>query len=417
VDFALSQKVVELQERLSTFMNDYVYPAEPIYEREMAAAGDPLFHPPIVEDLKSEAKSLGLWNLFFTDSRYGAGLSNLEYAPLAEISGRSALGPEAINCAAPDTGNMEILAAFGTAEQREQWLQPLLEGTIRSCFAMTEPDVASSDARNIRAEIRREGDEYVINGRKWWTSGMGSPRCRFAIFMGKTDPQADPYHQQSMVIVPLDTAGVERVRSLPVFGYWHGRGGHSEAVYNDVRVPAENLLGQEGGAFAMAQVRLGPGRVHHCMRTIGVAERALELMCQRVLQRSPFGKPLSEQGVIQEWIAESRIEIEQARLLVLKTAWLMDESGDKSARVEISAIKASVPSVALRVLDRAIQAHGAAGVSDDFPLARMYAQVRTLRLADGPDEVHKVAIARRELRRWSAETAKPAAGGSAIDKS
>ncbi len=329
-------------------------------------------------------------------------MSNTDYAPLAEISGRSPLAPEAMNCSAPDTGNMEILTMFGTAEQKEQWLQPLLEGEIRSCFAMTEPAVASSDATNIECSIRRDGDDYVINGRKWWISGAASHRCRIAIVMGKTDTEAPTHLQQSMVLVPLDTPGVTIVRALPVFGY-QDREGHCEISFEDVRVPVTNVLGEEGGGFAIAQARLGPGRIHHCMRCIGMAERALEAMCRRVQSRVAFGKRLGEQGVIQEWIADSRIEIDQARLLTLDAAWLMDKVGNKGARTEISAIKVVAPNVALRVADRAIQAHGAAGVSDDFPLAAMYAGLRTLRLADGPDEVHRMVIARRELRKYETD--------------
>jgi acyl-CoA dehydrogenase len=355
-----------------------------------------------MEDLKAEAKRRGLWNLFPPDERWGAGLSNLDYAPLAEVTGRSPLAPEATNCAAPDTGNMEILAQFGTDEQQEQWLRPLLDGEIRSCFAMTEPDVASSDATNIQLRIERQGDDYVLNGRKWWITGAARDRCRVSIVMGKTDPGASPYRQQSMVLVPLDAPGLTVVRSLPVFGY-HDQEGHCELRFEDVRVPVTNVLGEEGGGFAIAQARLGPGRIHHCMRSLGAAERALQLMCKRVLNRQAWGKRLADQGVIQEWIAESRVEIEQARLLTLKTAWLMDTVGAKGARIEVAAIKVAAPNVALRVVDRAIQAHGGAGVSDDTPLARMYAGLRTLRFADGPDEVHRMTIARRELRQYDPE--------------
>jgi acyl-CoA dehydrogenase len=400
MDFEQSPKVTALAERLSEFVEEQVKPAEPLYQQQLAEAGDLSFQPAVMEDLKAEAQRRGLWNLFLPDERYGAGLTNLEYAPLAEITGSSPLAAEAVNCSAPDTGNMEILAQFGTSEQQERWLRPLLDGEIRSCFAMTEPEVASSDATNIRSEIVADGDEYVINGRKWWSSGMGWSRCRFAIFMGRTDPDAPPHRQQSMVIVPLDTPGVRIVRDLPVFGYHHPKGGHAEAVYENVRVPRSNLLGEEGGGFAIAQARLGPGRIHHCMRALGAAERALSLLCERVQRRVAWGRPLAEQGVIQEWIADSRIEIEQARLLVLKTAYLMDTVGNKGARIEIAAIKVAVPNVALRVIDRAIQAHGGGGVSDDFPLAAMWADVRTLRIADGPDEVHRMSIARRELRKY-----------------
>jgi acyl-CoA dehydrogenase len=398
MDFEPSPKTNELQATLQEFLHSHIYPAERTYREELADS--PGSHPPVMEGLKAEARKRGLWNLFLPDDRFGAGLTNLEYAPLAETTGRSPLAPEALNCSAPDTGNMEILAQFGTAQQQEQWLRPLLAGEIRSCFAMTEPAVASSDATNVQSRIQRDGDQYVINGRKWWTSGAGSPRTAFAIFMGKTDPDAAAHQQQSMVIVPLDTPGVKVLRTLSVFGYDHRPGGHGEVLFDDVRVPRSNLLGEEGGGFAIAQARLGPGRIHHCMRTIGMAERALDLMCGRAETRAPFGKPLSQQGVIQQWIAESRVAIEQARLLVLKTAWLMDTVGNKGARTEISAIKAAVPEMAQQIVDRAIQVHGGGGVSDDFPLAAMYANVRTLRLADGPDEVHKQSIAKQELRRY-----------------
>jgi acyl-CoA dehydrogenase len=384
-------------------MDECVYPAEPEHDRQMEEAGDPQFHPPIMEELKAEARARGLWNLFLPDERWGAGLTNLDYAPLAEITGRSPLlAPEATNCAAPDTGNMEIIAEFGTPEQQERWLAPLLEGEIRSCFGMTEPEVASSDARNIQASIARDGDEYVINGRKWWSSGAMSDRCKVAIFMGVTNPDADTYHRQSMVLVPMDAPGVTVVRDLGVFGYHH-RGGHAEVDFTDVRVPVDNLLGEEGAGFAIAQARLGPGRIHHCMRLIGMAERAFDLMCERSISRTAFGKTLAEQGVVQDWIAEARIRIEQARLLVLKTAWLMDTVGNRGARIEISAIKVAVPRMALWVLDRAIQTHGGAGVSEDTPLAHLWANARTLQIADGPDEVHKMALARRELRRYLPE--------------
>jgi acyl-CoA dehydrogenase len=400
MDFELSPTAATLRETLLAFMADAVLPAEAVYREQMEASGDPHFHPPVIEELKQEARARGLWNLFIPHkTQWTDGLSNIDYAPLAEISGRSPLAPEAMNCSAPDTGNMEILTMFGTDEQKERWLQPLLEGEIRSCFAMTEPAVASSDATNIECSIRREGDEYVINGRKWWISGAASHRCKVAILMGKTDPSAPTHLQQSMVLVPLDTPGVTIVRALPVFGY-QDREGHCEIAFDDARVPVSNVLGEEGGGFAIAQARLGPGRIHHCMRCIGMAERALEAMCRRVRSRTAFGKPLAEQGVIREWIADSRIEIDQARLLTLNAAWLMDTVGNKGARTEVSAIKVVAPNVALRVVDRAIQAHGAAGVSDDFPLAAMYAGLRTLRLADGPDEVHRMVIARRELRKY-----------------
>jgi acyl-CoA dehydrogenase len=351
-----------------------------------------------MEDLKDKARAAGLWNLFLPDPEWGAGLSNLEYAPLAELMGQSLIGPESFNCSAPDTGNMEVLVQFGSRAQQERWLMPLLAGETRSCFSMTEPEVASSDATNIRSSIRRDGNEYVINGRKWWTTGAPRERCTISIFMGKTDPAAPPHKQQSMILVPLDTPGVEVLRTLSVFGYDEGEG-HAEMRFTDVRVPAENLIQGEGDGFAIAQGRLGPGRIHHCMRLIGSSERALELMCRRVAEREAFGKRLSEQGVIQNWIAESRVEIEQARLLVLKAAWMMDTAGNKAARSEIAMIKILAPRMALRVLDRAIQAHGGAGVSQDTPLAQQYAYARTLRLADGPDEVHLMSLARQELGR------------------
>ncbi|HEY6378746.1 MAG TPA: acyl-CoA dehydrogenase family protein [Candidatus Dormibacteraeota bacterium] len=399
MDFAHSPRVEELRRRLLDFMDSHVYPAEPVYRQQIEAAQDPNHHPQVVEDLKLEARRRGLWNLFLPDERWGAGLSNLEYAPLAEISGRSLhLAPEAMNCSAPDTGNMEVLAQFGTPEQQGRWLTPLLDGEIRSCFAMTEPDVASSDATNIRTRITRDGDEYVINGRKWWTSGIGDQRCRIAIVMGKTDVDGPRHRQQSMVLVPVDTPGVRVERLLPVFGY-QDQHGHGVVAFDDVRVPVANLIGEEGGGFAIAQARLGPGRIHHCMRALGMAERGLELMTARAASRTAFGRSIAEQGAVQQWIAESRIEIEQARLLVLKTAWLMDTVGSRGARTEIAAIKVVAPRVACSVLDRAIQVHGGAGVSDDVPLAGWYAAARTLRIADGPDEVHLMSVARQELRR------------------
>jgi acyl-CoA dehydrogenase len=400
MDFALSAKAETLRSELESFMDDCVYPNEALHHRQIAESGNPHTHPAVLDELKVEARKRGLWNLFLPHAtEWTEGLSNLDYAPLAEITGRSPIAPEALNCSAPDTGNMEILTMFGTEEQKERWLRPLLEGEIRSCFAMTEPAVASSDATNISLRIERDRDDYVLNGRKWWISGAARERCKVAIVMGKTDPEAPPHRQQSMILVPLDTAGLTNLRNLPVFGYQDNEG-HCELVFEDVRVPADSLLGEEGGGFAMAQARLGPGRIHHCMRAIGAAERALELMCRRVRERTAFGKPLAEQGVIQQWIADSRIELEQVRLLVLKTAWLMDTVGNKGARTEISAIKVAAPDVALRVVDRAIQAHGALGVSDDVPLASMYAHLRTLRLADGPDEVHRMSVARRELRKY-----------------
>lgn len=401
MDFAHSERARDWQQRMQAFMDEAVYPAEATYAAQMAAVGhDPSVTPPVIEDLKAEARRRGLWNLFLPDPRWGAGLSVLEYAPLAEITGRSPwIAPEATNCAAPDTGNMEIIAEFGTEEQQQRWLVPLLEGEIRSAFSMTEPAVASSDATNIACRIETDGDDYVITGRKWWSSGAISDRCRIAIVMGVTDPDADTYHRQSMVLVPLDTPGVTIVRNVDVFGY-HERGGHAEIDYDRVRVPRRNLLGEEGSGFAIAQARLGPGRIHHCMRLIGMAERAFDVMCLRAVERRAFGKALAEQGVIQDWIAESRIRIEQARLMVLKAAWLIDTVGVKGARIEISAIKVAVPRMATWVIDRAIQTLGGAGVSNDFPVAALYAHARTLQIADGPDEVHKRSVARRELRRF-----------------
>jgi acyl-CoA dehydrogenase len=400
MDFAYTPKVEEYRQRLLAFMDEHVYPAEPVYRRQMEESGDPDHHPPIVEDLKREARSQGLWNLFLPDPEHGGGLSVQEYAPLAEITGRSpSLAPEALNCSAPDTGNMEILHMFGTPDQQERWLHPLLEGEIRSCFGMTEPDVASSDARNIRTRIERVGDDYVVTGRKWFSSGAGSDRCKLAIVMGKTNPDADSYHQQSMILVPFDTPGVTVERSPTVFGY-RDRSGHPVVHYDRVRVPATNMLGEEGGGFAIAQTRLGPGRIHHCMRAIGAAERCFDLMVQRAKARKAFGGPLSDQGVVQTWIAESRMRIEQARLLVLKTAWLIDNVGTKGARVEISAIKVAAPAVLTWVADRAIQVFGAAGFTDDFPLAEFYSMGRWLQMADGPDEVHIRSVARAEIGRY-----------------
>jgi acyl-CoA dehydrogenase len=395
MNFEPSVKTRELQQRLQSFMEAHVYPNEQRFEEEVTR--EPWKPTRIVEELKVKARAEGLWNLFLPEDPGGAGLSNLGYAPLCEIMGRSHMAPEVFNCSAPDTGNMEVLARYGTAEQKEKWLKPLLAGEIRSCFAMTEPDVASSDATNISASIVRRGEEYIINGRKWWSSGAGDPRCKIAIFMGKSNPAAPAHKQQSMILVPLNTPGVKIIRMLNVYGYDHAPHGHAEIHFEDVRVPAANMLLGEGRGFEIAQGRLGPGRIHHCMRCIGVAERALETMCKRVQGRVAFGKPLSEQGTIRAGIAESRMEIEQARLLTLKAAHMMDTVGNKAARAEIAMIKVVAPNVALRVLDRAIQAHGAAGVSQDTFLASSWAMVRTLRLADGPDEVHVESIAKWEL--------------------
>jgi acyl-CoA dehydrogenase len=404
MDFEPSDRCREFQERLGAFMDERVYPAEAEYEQQLRDAGDPHAQPAVMEELKAEARDRGLWNMFHPDPQWGAGLTNVEYAPLAELLGRSHLGSEACNCSAPDTGNMEVLSQFGTPEQQERWLRPLLDGEIRSAFAMTEPDVASSDATNIALRIERDGDEYVLNGRKWWASGALHPHCRILIVMGKTDPDGPPYKQQSMVLVPIEADGVTRVRGLPVFGY-QDQEGHAEISFEDVRVPADNLIAGAGDGFLISQARLGPGRIHHCMRSVGAAERALELMCQRAISRVTFGQPVATRANVQDWVAEARIEIEMLRLLALKTAWLMDTVGNRHARQEIAAIKVAAPNVALKIIDRAIQVHGGAGVSDDFPLAWMYAHMRTLRLADGPDEVHKLTIARRELRRHA-----PAAG-------
>ena len=403
MDFAFDSTTIELRERLLAFMDELVYPAEERFRDEVAQAADPWGTPPVIEKLKLEARARGLWNLFLPATHeHGAGLTNLQYAPLAEITGRNPwIAPEALNCSAPDTGNMELLSLFGTDEQKERWLVPLLDGEIRSAFSMTEPAVGSSDARNISLSITRDGDDYVINGRKWWTSGAMTPRCELLIVMGVTDPDAEPYRRQSMILVPKDTPGVNVLRSTSVFGYDDGyHGGHAEIVYHDVRVPASNLLGEEGDGFRIAQERLGPGRVHHAMRAIGMAERALEMMCERTASRSTFGRPIIDHGVVQRWISEARVKIEQVRLLVLKTAWLMDTVGNRGARIEVSAIKVAAPEVATWVIDRAIQAHGGAGVSQDHLLAELYAVARILQIADGPDEVHHMAIARRETRRY-----------------
>jgi acyl-CoA dehydrogenase len=399
MNFEFSEKTKEFQRRLLAFMDEHIYPNEARLEEELERHRWKPTH--IIEELKPKARAAGLWNLFLPDSQDGAGLTNLEYAPLCEIMGRSMLAPEVFNCSAPDTGNMEVLARYGTPEQKERWLQPLLAGEIRSCFAMTEPGVASSDATNISARISRDGGDYIVNGRKWWASGAGDQRCKIAVFMGKTNPAAPPHEQQSMILVPMDARGVKIERMLTVYGYDHAPHGHGEITFKDVRVPASNLLLGEGRGFEIAQGRLGPGRIHHCMRCIGVAERALEIMCKRVLARVAFGKTLAEQGTIRADIAASRMEIEQARLLTLKAAYMMDAAGNKAARGEIAMIKVVAPNAALRVLDRAIQAHGGAGVSQDTFLASAWANVRTLRIADGPDEVHTESIARLELKKWA----------------
>lgn len=397
MDFAFDERTESMRSELESFMDEHVLPAEEEFERQ-ASSSSPWEVPGIVEELKREARSRGLWNLFLP-GEHGAGLTNLQYAPLAEITGRSPhLAPPALNCAAPDTGNMEVLSMFGDQRQREQWLTPLLNGEIRSAFCMTEPEVASSDATNIATRIRREGDEYVITGRKWWSSGAMNPACRILIVMGKTDPEAERHRQQSMVLVPVDTPGVDIRRGMSVFGYSDGdHGGHAEIDFDEVRVPAANIISGEGEGFTIAQARLGPGRIHHCMRAIGMAERALELMCRRVVHREAFGRPLADQGMVQHWIADARVRIETVRQLVLKTAWLMDTVGNRGAHTEIQAIKVSVPEMATTVIDRAIQAHGGAGVSQDTPLANLYAHARTLHIVDGPDEVHRRSLARREL--------------------
>jgi len=399
MNFDYSPKVTELLRRLAAFMDEHVYPNEAVFRKQIAE-GDRWQPTAVVEGLKPKARAAGLWNLFLPESEYGAGLTNLEYAPLCELMGRSPLAPEVFNCSAPDTGNMEVLARYGTPEQKERWLRPLLAGEIRSCFAMTEPDVASSDATNIRSSIVRDGGGYLLNGRKWWTSGAGDPRCRVAIFMGKTDPAAPKYRQQSMILVPMDAPGVTVRRMLTVFGYDDAPHGHAEVTFEDVHVPAANMLLGEGRGFEIAQGRLGPGRIHHCMRLVGLAERALEAMCRRARARVAFGKTLAEQGALRAEIAASRMEIEQARLLTLKAAYMMDTAGNKAARAEIAMIKVVAPNMALRVIDRAIQAHGGAGVSADFGLAAAWAGARTLRLADGPDEVHREAVAKIELGKY-----------------
>jgi acyl-CoA dehydrogenase len=412
MDFELTDRCKEFRERLQAFMDERIYPAEAVYRQEMRDSGNPNHQPAILEELKEDARSRGLWNLFHPHEEWGPGLLNAEYAPLAEIMGRSpSLAPEATNCSAPDTGNMEVLTLFGTDEHKELWLKPLLAGEVRSAFAMTEPGVASSDATNIETQIVRDGDEFVINGRKWWTSNALHQNCKVMIVMGKTNPSGPPHRQQSMIVVPLDTPGVEIIRGLPVFGY-QDREGHAEVDFKDVRVPVTALLAGEGDGFAISQARLGPGRIHHCMRSIGAAERALDLMCERALDRVTFGLPVAERANVQDWIAEARIELEMIRLLTMKTAWLMDTVGNRHARTEIAAIKVAAPQVALKILDRAIQVHGGGGVSDDFPLAELWAHQRTLRLADGPDEVHKRSIFRNEMRRFRSDGARPENGAA-----
>jgi acyl-CoA dehydrogenase len=396
MDFQPSERCIEFKERLTAFMDEHVYPAEAVYQRQLSDSGDPHHQPAIMEELKTRAREAGLWNMFLPDADHGAGLSNSDYAPLAEILGRAHIASEACNCSAPDTGNMEVLHQFATPEQKDRWLTPLLDGDIRSAFAMTEPDVASSDATNIQLRIERDGDDYVLNGRKWWITNALHPHCRIMIVMGKTSVEGPRHKQQSMILVPIDTPGVTVLRNLPVFGY-EDQDGHGEIDFENVRVPLENIVSGEGDGFMIAQARLGPGRIHHCMRALGAAERALEAMCKRAVSRVAFGQPIATRGNVQDWIAESRIEIEMARLLTLKAAWMMDTVGNREARTEISAIKVAAPNVALKVVDRAIQVHGGGGVSDDFHLAATYAHLRTLRLADGPDEVHKLSIARREL--------------------
>jgi len=400
VDFNYSEKSLDLQKKLNKFFEEHIYPIEQAYDQEIEDSGNSLHIPDILDELKNKAKEEGLWNLFLPDSEYGAGLTNVEYAPLAEITGKVWWAPEVFNCSAPDTGNMEVLYDFGTDEQKEEWLTPLLEGSIRSCFAMTEPDVASSDATNISSSIVSDGDNYIINGRKWWTSNAINPRAKICIFMGVTNPENAPHQRQSQILVPMDSDGISIIRPMQVYGYDDGYTGHPELLFENVVVPKKNIIGGEGLGFKIAQARLGPGRIHHCMRAIGMAERALELMIKRSLSREAFGKQLSDQGVIQEWIAKSRIKIEEARLLTLKTAWLIDTYSKEEAKIEISSIKVTVVEAASYVIDKAIQAHGAMGLSQDTPLARMAAGARVLRIADGPDEVHLRSIARREMNKY-----------------
>ena len=399
MDFNYSEKSLDLQKKLNKFFEEHIYPIEQAYDQEIEDSGNSLHIPDILDELKNKAKEEGLWNLFLPDSEYGAGLTNVEYAPLAEITGKVWWAPEVFNCSAPDTGNMEVLYDFGTDEQKEEWLTPLLDGSIRSCFAMTEPDVASSDATNISSSIVSDGDNYIINGRKWWTSNAINPRAKICIFMGVTNPENAPHQRQSQILVPMDSDGISIIRPMQVYGYDDGYTGHPELLFENVVVPKKNIIGGEGLGFKIAQARLGPGRIHHCMRAIGMAERALELMIKRSLSREAFGKQLSEQGVIQEWIAKSRIKIEEARLLTLKTAWLIDTYSKEEAKIEISSIKVTVVEAASYVIDKAIQAHGAMGLSQDTPLARMAAGARVLRIADGPDEVHLRSIARREMNK------------------
>ncbi len=400
MDFNYSKKSLDLQEKLNKFFDEHIYPVEKAYDQEIEDSGNSLHIPDILDELKNKAKKIGLWNLFLPDNDYGAGLTNVEYAPLAEITGRVWWAPEVFNCSAPDTGNMEVLYDFGTEEQKEEWLEPLLDGTIRSCFAMTEPDVASSDATNISSSIVSDGDNYIINGRKWWTSNAINPRAKICIFMGVTNPENPPHQRQSQILVPMDSDGITIVRPMQVYGYDDGYTGHPELLFENVVVPKKNIIGGEGLGFKIAQARLGPGRIHHCMRAIGMAEKALELMITRSLERETFGQKLAEQGVIQEWIAKSRIKIEEARLLTLKTAWLIDTYSKEEAKIEISSIKVTVVEAASYVIDKAIQTHGAMGLSQDTPLARMAAGARVLRIADGPDEVHLRSIARREINKY-----------------